>query len=58
VQRRTLVRRLSAEADSGTLKRAPHSIRGERRLIAASAPQQADVVFDQDLWNNVNGKWG
>jgi predicted ABC-type ATPase len=34
-----------------------NSVRGERRLIADGARHQADVVFDQDLWNNVNREW-
>jgi predicted ABC-type ATPase len=34
-----------------------NSVRGERRLIADGARGRADVVFDQDLWNNVNREW-
>ena len=34
-----------------------NSVRGERRLIANGARGRADVVFDQDLWNNVNREW-
>jgi len=34
-----------------------NAVRGERRLIADGARGQDDVVFDQDLWNNVNREW-
>ena len=34
-----------------------NSVRGERRLIADGARHQPEVVFDQDLWNNVNREW-
>ena len=34
-----------------------NSIHGKRRLIASGDMHQAAMVFDQDLWNNVNREW-
>ena len=34
-----------------------NAVRGKRRLIADGARHQSDVVFDQDLWNNVKREW-
>jgi predicted ABC-type ATPase len=34
-----------------------NSVHGNRRLIASSDLNQATMVFDQDLWNNVNKEW-
>jgi predicted ABC-type ATPase len=34
-----------------------NSIHGKRRLIASGDLHQATVVFDADLWNNVNREW-
>ena len=34
-----------------------NSIPRRRQLIANGALHRADVVFDQDLWNNVNREW-
>jgi predicted ABC-type ATPase len=34
-----------------------NAVRGKRRLIASGELNQATVVLDVDLWNNVNRKW-
>jgi predicted ABC-type ATPase len=34
-----------------------NSVHGNRRLIASGEMDQAAVVFNADLWNNVNREW-
>ncbi len=34
-----------------------NSVHGERRLIASGDLNQPPMVFDRDLWNNVNREW-
>jgi predicted ABC-type ATPase len=34
-----------------------NSVHGSRRLVASGELQQATMVFDRDLWNNVNREW-
>ena len=34
-----------------------NSVHAERRLIASGDLNQATIVFDADLWNNVNREW-
>ena len=34
-----------------------NSVHGDQRLIAIGDLNQATMVFDADLWNNVNREW-
>jgi hypothetical protein len=34
-----------------------NSVQGNRRVIAGGDVHQAMMVFDPDLWNNVNREW-